>query len=198
VVVLGPDLRAPAPHDLVDEHADAEHAARVQALEQLQVTLAERRRRERRLLADHPLELDLAQPLLERGEGVVLREDEPSGVDERAIRPPALPEVARVLGQDVVRQHGGHPQLVSAADVEMETTRVQGPRREADVEGRLAAVVVDAVRIRVGRRRERRGARRHAGQQEDRDQPGLPHAVSRAAASRDRACARPPPYGARG
>src|SRR4029077_15668237 len=108
---------APALHHVVDRYADTEHAPRVQAFEQTQVPLAERRRRQGLLLAHEALEIDLAQPLLELVEGPVLREDEASGVDERAVGTPALPEIARVLGEDVVRQHGGDPELVPAPDV---------------------------------------------------------------------------------
>src|SRR5262249_58450588 len=107
------------------------------------------RRRQGLLFAHEALEIDIAEPLLELVEGPVLGEDEASGVDERAVGAPALPEIARVLGEDVVREHGGDPELVSATDMQMEAPRVDRPRREARVEGRLAPIVVDAVRGRI-------------------------------------------------
>ncbi len=91
---------------------------------------------------------------LELVEGAVLREHEPSGVDQRAVGAPALPEVARVLAEDVVGEHGGDAQLVAAADVQVEALRVGRARREARVEGWLA---LD--RSRPRRRRDRAAPR---------------------------------------
>jgi hypothetical protein len=88
--VLGTELRRPAPHDLVDGHADAEHAPGVQALEQVQVSRAERIGPQRRLGSHELLELHVAQARREVVEGAVLREDEPAGVGERAVGAPAL------------------------------------------------------------------------------------------------------------
>ena len=137
-VILRSHLRHPASHDVVDRHADAEHASRVQAFEQCQVALAQRRRRQRLLLAHEAIEIDLAQPLLELVEGAVLRQHEPAVVDECAVRPPALLEITRVLLEDVVGQHDGGAELIPTTDVQMQAPRVERPRRESRVEGRLA------------------------------------------------------------
>ena len=176
-VVLRAYVRAPVLHHGVDRHADAEHASRVQACEKAQIPLAERGRRQRLLFAYEALELDLAQPSLELVEGAVLREHQASGVDERAVGAPALPEIARVLGEDIVRQQGGDPELVAATDMQMEVPRIGRPRREARVEGRLGPIVIHTVRGRIDRPLVRPERRNHSRQQQDRDPPHLPHAA---------------------
>src|SRR5262245_11572704 len=116
------------------------------------------------------LEIHLAQPRFELVERPVLRQHEPSAVDQRAVGAPTLPEIARVLGEDVVGEHGGDAQLVAAPYVQVQAPWIDRPRREARIEGWLTTVVVDSVRRRIDRPAlgiaERRNHRRYDGDRE--------------------------------
>jgi hypothetical protein len=150
--------RDPARDELPERNRDAEDAARIQPVHQVEVACPQCRRRERRFLGDQRREPDLVELRLEVLEAPILRELEPALVDEPSIRRAAFGEVARVVANRVVGEHRRDAQLVAAPEVDVDACGILRTGREPGVKGRLALVVEDAVARRILHHETRLGA----------------------------------------